>query len=404
MRSETVRYETAGAAEALRKGLGRRLVGLMVLSLLTLGLVPALGAQNTSAGADLLAIAALLIRDGNFARAETALAQVDVTRPDFDRGRYETLRGLLKLRGADYAEAETAFLAARAAGVTDPSLSAYLAQALFGQQKYEPALAEIARLPRLNAYPDLLGLKSQAEWLLGRRAEALGTLDRALRSFPNRLSFLQQKIVYHLELSLTQEAVSLARDYLERARGEASAYLTVGEALRRGREFQEALRLLEAGRLAWPQDQRILLSLAQTYVDLGRLRTAASLVERAAAQDPAYLAEAAELYRRTKQYDRALYLNSLLADTASKTRQRFSLLLESGRFEEALALEGRLERLSLLGEERLRYALAYASYQAQRWPRVLHHLSGITDGRLYSQALALRQALEQARDEPILLF
>ena len=370
---------------------------LMILGASTLG-------AQANEDIDLLGIAGILLRDGNYAKAQETLDQLDLKNPTTDLIRFYTFSGLLALRLQDFPRAEGFFRDALGTGNPDGSLYAYLAQALFSQEKYQETLEAITLVPRIRTFPDLLGLKSQALWKLDRKNEAIEVLQAAFEDFPSRLSFLQQQIFFLLELNLTQKAMEVGQEYRYRAAKDPQSYLTLGEAFRRGKELDSAVAVLETGRKAFPSHTKIKVSLAQTYLEKGFPRTAAALVEEASLSYAQLILEAAELYRRTKQYNRALYLNGLISDLPQKTKQRFNLLLESEKYESAMALLPRLERQGLMEEDRMKYAAAYVCFQVQSYDRAQEYLSKITSSDVFSQAVALRRALETAKAEPLVLF
>ncbi len=128
-------------------------------------------------------------------------------------------------------------------------------------------------------------------------------------------------------------------------------------------------------------------------------RTAARLVEEAAAGNFTLYFEAAELYRRAGEMGKALYLNSLVLDVDRKTRQRFRLLLASERFEEAVAIEPRLDRMGATEEDDIRYSLAYAYYSNGQLDRAREYLQGISDPEMFRRAVELRQIIESEMEE-----
>lgn len=371
--------------------------------LLVLILAPPAVAQ-ISGELDLLSLAGLLIRDGNYEKAQATLNQIDLSDRKTDKVRFYSLSGLLLLRQEKYADAEGVFTRGVEAAPQEGSLWASLAQAQFAQEKYEDTLKTIEKVPRIRAFPDLLGVKSQALWNLGRREESYRVLADAAEAYPGRLTFLHQQIVTLLNLGLTQEALALGREYRYRGAKDPAIYVTLGEVFRRGKDLTGALEVLETGRQAFPAHTKIKIALAQVYLEKGLPRTAAGLIEEASAYYAPLMLEAAELHRRAGQYNRALYLNSLVSDLPQKTRQRFNLLVDSGRFEESAALLPRLEREGLLRDEGLRYAAAYVAFQTQRLDLAKTYLAGISSSDLFSQALALRRALESLSTQDILLF
>jgi len=376
--------------------------------LLTITLLAAdLDAAETPAaseGADPLAIAAVLIRNGDLSKADQVLASVDPAGKGTDLVRYHTLRGLLALKAGRAPESEAAFLAARDRGQKDPNLAALLAQAYFAQGKWAEVRRTLGTYSRLGAFPELLGMKAQAEWAQGDRGEAFETLERAIRNFPKQTSFLQTRLAWLLELNLDQEAAATAQEYLDRVGPLPQAWLAVGESLRRAGSLTQAIRFLEAGRLQFPAQAKIRAALSQAYLDQGLVRSAASLAQEAAALDPTWWVRASDMHRKARQWSQALYCNAQVSDPKVKARQRFTLLTDAGRYEEALASVDRLDQLGLLDQGRLRYAAAYAAFRVQDLPLARSLLAGATDPAVFGAAVQLRKAIETAAAETTLYF
>ncbi len=380
------------------------------LVFLLLSAIPAFaGGSSEGAGGDngeeddvdYLGVAAVMLRDGNFDRAEDALNNVNTELESFDETRYYTLWGLLHLRRNRFSEAIENLEAAKAAEGTDPVINVYLGQAYYRAEEYERAIDAIEAVPNITRYPDLLGVKAEAQWRLGWRDEAFETLADSIDLFPSRTGFLEQRVFYLIELDLTQAAADESLRYLGTVSGNPEAYVTIGEALRRGGQVNQAIESLEIGLLRFPESRRIRLALAQAYLDNDQPRTAGRLVEEAAALDFNLYHDAAEIFRRAGALERALFLNSQVPDEAAKTRQRFNLLLAMERYEEAVALEERLERLGLLDEDALRYSIAYAYFQTRQLDKAQSYVSRIGSQEYFRQATQLRRAIEIVRAEDV---
>lgn len=378
---------------------------LSLIFLTTLSLTLFAGGVQESPGAagagepdiDNVGIAAVMLRDGNLSRAQSALDKVDVQDDAVDLARYYTLRGLLLLRTGEESQAIDAFESALENGQDDPSIYAYIAQANFTVERYYQVIAAIDQVPNRRDFPGLYGVQAAAEWNLDRWPQAMETLQRAELLFPDRIDFTRQRITYLLELGLTQEAARQSLEFLEAAPDEPDVYITIGEALRRGGQFEAAAQVLEGARIRFPGNEQIKLILAQTYVERNMPRAAASLIEEAAANNFSLYYEAAELYRRVGSLSKALYLNSQVLDAGRKTRQRFNLLLSMERFEEAAALESRLDQMRATEDDTVRYSLAYAYYRNGQWDRSIDYLRGISDSEVFSRAVQLRDIVETAK-------
>lgn len=367
------------------------------------------GAQEENVGGeeadiDYLGIAAVMIRDGNFNRAANALDQADPTEEGTDGARYYTLRGLLNLRQGNYGEAIADFERAQEEGQEDQTLKIYLAQALYYEGFYERAVDTVDTITGINRYPDLISLRAEALWQLDRTEEAYEEISGLIDLFPSRNEYLRQRISYLIEMGLTQEAAEQSRRFVNNAEGDPDAYVTIGEALRRGGQIDSAKQVLEMGSLEFPANERIRLALAQAYLDDEQLLSAGHLVEQAAATNFELYHEAAEIYRRAGKLRRALYLNSQVPDEQKKTRQRFNLLLALERYEQAVALEPRLQRIGALEEDSVRYAVAYAQFQIGRYDAAAGHINRISSSEYFGRATQLRQAIETVRNERVRYF
>jgi tetratricopeptide (TPR) repeat protein len=352
------------------------------------------GAEE-EAEVDHLSLAALLIKDGYYDRAEAVLAEVDPAEKGLDLPRYHTLRGLVHLHRRIYAEAKDDFLKAAQLGQEQPILFLYLAQAHYGLQEYQAALKALDRAGE-TAYslPGAHIMKIQCTWHLDRKSKTFDALDEAERRFPSDPQFKQQRVLCLAEMGLFREAVEVGTRYLAKLESKADDYVLLGESLRRGKQPDNALVVLESAKLVYPEDTAVLVSLAHTYLDKGQPLTAGKILEEAGRRDPKYISEAAELYRRAGDLNRALYLNGEIRDQKAKTRQRLGILLQLERFEEAAALESRVSRLGLLKEEKIRYAVAYVCFKTGRFKQARTHLKRITKPDLFHAATELLKAME----------
>lgn len=392
-------------ARCLVRGVARVVCAALLAGFVTLPAVaggrreeaPESGAAAGESQVDYLGVAGVMIRDGNYDRARSALDQVDLTDEDVDLARFYTLSGLLSLRAGNHAEATSHFREAIENGQDDSVIYVYLAQSLYFQERYREAVDAIDRVPSINQFPDLYSIKAEALWSLGETADAYETISSAIELFPSRTRFAEQRIFYLIDLDLTQQAAEESVAYLESVTNDPSAYITIGQALRRGGQVEQAIVTLEGARLLFPENAQVKLSLAQAYLDDEKPRTAGRLVEEAAALNFSLYHDAAEIYRRAGDLERALYLNSQVPDEEKKTRQRFNLLLAMERYEEALALEGRLDRLGVLDGDETRYAVAYALFQTRQLDRAVEYLSRISSSEYFSRATQLRRAIETVR-------
>ena len=349
---------------------------------------------------DFLSLAALLIQDGNFERADAALSSIDSERDDLDRKRYYTLRGLVDLKLGRNAAAVKALQAAQQAGQTDAILHVYLAQAWYGLEEYRKSLQAIDAAGETGAaIAGVVLLKAQLHWQLGEHDAAWLALEDGTKRFPDNIAFPRQQVFRLIQLGLYQKATMQGLDYLNRFEASARDYVAIGSAIRQAGQAQTALSILEPAHMRFPSNEKALLALARTYADLGRLNSAANLLERAAAMNSDYLIDAAELRRRAGQTMRALYLNSQARDQKKKRKQRLALLLQMEDFSRAAGMQEALFRAGLLEDEEIRYALAYAAFKAGEFEQAEAQLATLKKASLFKKATALRKAMASCRDE-----
>jgi tetratricopeptide (TPR) repeat protein len=348
-----------------------------------------------------LDLAALMLRDGNLDRAILALDQVELEAEELDLLRYYTLRGMAHLRREEPQLAVEALRPAVATGEAESTVYVYLAQALFQLERYREVLDALdAGGPDLARIVAIHHMRAQCHWLLGEAAMAMATLDRAADLFPAESSFLRRKVFFLIELGLYREAVEAGQRYLQVSAGRRDDYLAIGAALRAAGEAGEAIRLLEQARLRSPGDPEINKVLARAYLDQGQFNTAADLVYEAALADDSLISEAAELYRRAGRPARALLLNGQVSDQRVKLRQRLALLLELQRFEQAATMDDELRRVGLMGDEDIRYAMAYAAFKTGDFSGAEGYLQQLTRPDLFRKAAELRRAMQDCAEDP----
>ena len=369
--------------------------------LTTFGLALALllpRAAHSEAEVDRLELAALLLRDGQAARAAAVLAEIDPEAEEVDLRRYHTLAGLAALESKAFDQAVTHFEAAIAAGADEPELHLRLAGAHFQAGRYDEALGALDRAgERLAGHPAACLLRAHAHWRQGRLAEAYEALAAGARTHPDHPEIQKQQVLLLLELALFQQARASAERFLGRRGATADDYVLVAEALRKAGQVERAVQRLEEARLRFPDSERVAIALARAYADAGRPLSAGVVLQEASVRHPRLAVESAELFRRAGAHLRALHMNARVTDQKEKVRQRLGILIDMGAYERAAALEPRLERLGLLEDENIRYALAYAAFRIGDFDAAMRHLSGLSDASLFEKGIALRKAMDACR-------
>ncbi len=373
----------------------------ILIALLLIGLCSgAATAEKSDKELDYLGLAALLIKDGHYARAIITLEEVDLTDEALDKIRYYTLKGLAELNMRSYTAAITAFERAIEVGQSAPLVNIYLAQAYYGAKDYPSALKQIDNAgEKALQMPGIIMLKAQLHWELQQPQLSWQALQLGEQRFPDNGQFMRRQVFILISLELYQQAAAKGLEYVAHFTVAVDDYVAIGEALRASGQATAALSFLEPARISKPGDVNVLLALSRSYVDLGRIHTAAGLMEQAAMQDEKYLTDAAELYRRAGKLLRASYLNEQATDQEKKLKQRLALLLEQQAFHKVEAMEDALYRNGILQDQNIRYALAYAAYKNSHYDIADRHLSYITQPKLFQRAITLRKAMENCRAE-----
>ncbi len=400
----------------MNSALRARTLLLSALFLALLQPVPVQGQSNEEV--DYLQLAARLVADGHYDRAERALDQVDTEADDLDRVRYHTLLGLVDLRRERNEEAIQSLRQAldahdRRAEKNPPAdeqqkkqrrtererVHLYLAQAHMGLEQYEQALTALDRSGETGAAIAMVhALRAQAHWEREEYAAAFSALNRGAERFPDDHRFLRRKVFYLINLGFYRQAADHGRQYLQKADAGPEDYVAIGSALRQSEQHQAALTLLERAHLIWPRERDIAVELAHTWLGLDKVGAAAEVFARASVYHPDMRLEAAELQRRAGRLYRALMLNTTVPDPEKKYRQRLAILVAMEHWDRAAGMGDALRRQGLLDNDDLRYAFAYALFKAGNYDRADQVLSAIQDSDTFRKATELRKAMEKCRE------
>ncbi len=347
---------------------------------------------------DHLELAAVLISDGHFDRAELVLAEVDPTDEGLDLARYYMLAGVVALKLGNSQQAVDLLEDSIEAGQTDPLVHVFLAQALFAVERYEETIDALDDAGEVaDGIEGSFLIQAQCHWRMEDRVGAWQALDEGLAKFPGAIGLMRHKVMLLMEMGLYHQALEEGESLVSHDEATAEDCVAIAEALRRGNQFHDAILVLEVARLRYPESEPVLRQMAQTYLDDGWPLTAARIMHEASMQNPDLRVDAAELYRKAGNLLLALYVNAQIVDQPVKVRQRLGILIELGRFEEAAALEDRVSRLGLLDDDAIRYAMAYILYRIGDLVGAEKYLKGILDQVHYDKSMVLLSTIEKCR-------
>ncbi|MFZ9889245.1 MAG: hypothetical protein ACO3JL_17260 [Myxococcota bacterium] len=357
------------------------------------------GAQKRNDDVDPLGLAAVLLEGGHADRAERVLGEIDEADPSLDRPRLYTLRGLAALKQQRFSRAaQDLELATKLHEKPDPVLFVYLARARFGAGDSAGTLAALdAAGARATEDPQLVYLRAESLVSTHNDEAALEQLRSGSERFPQATYLREREVRLLLGHGLFSEAADRVLPLLEVASQEQA--LRVLAELRRAGATSLGRKAAELLRLRFAADPEVLAAVGHFEAEGGRDFAAARLLEQAARFDPTWTSDAAELYRRAGHTRDAMRIGAGIIDTDKKVRQRFGLLLEQQRFEEAAALGERLDRLGLLEEDEIAYGLAFALYRCRRLDDASAQLRRVDAPALFRTRTELEQAIAACRQE-----
>ena len=350
---------------------------------------------------DYISLATILMKDAHYARAKEALTHVnlDPKNKELDRGQYYTLEGLIELKLKHYELSNKNFSLALENGKEDKHLYLYMAQNSFKLKAYEETLTALANAKELvDAKPQLLALKAESLYRLKRYNDALETLAFVNKRHPEYYDAYKQRFAYFVKLKLYQSALSDANIYLTHAKANEQVTLSFINALREAGQQKKAIQLAEIAHLQYPLSATITVMLANLYIDRDMIQSAAELFDTASLQDEKYIKDSSEMFRRAKDFVRALYKNSQILDTKEKYKQKIAIYLEFGDYERVVATRSALERSGLIKEQNMLYALAYAYYKVGNFNESETLLKKITQNDLFQKTITLRKNMNKCKN------
>lgn len=362
--------------------------------------IPVVAQSNDDTEINHLELAAVLIRDGNYDRAEVVLAEAPIDAEEFDLARYHTLYGMMYLQTNQLESAITSFNDSIDAGQTEEVIYIYLAQAHFGLEQYAQTIEALNQSGETGArLPSVFMMKAHSYWLQEQREQALGVLYEAQARFPANRQFARREIFYLIELGLFQRAAELGVAYLSGEEGTETDYVAIGNALRKSGDLAGAEQFLQMAKLKFPHSINVNKVLGQVFLEKDHFLSAANVLAEAAMLEPKLNVEAAEVYRRAGKLHRALSLNARVLDQKAKHKQRLAILLQMEDYDQVVGMEEALYRNALFSDEDVRYALAYAWFKLGDFEKSEEHLGALTRSDLFNKSIELRKVMEACEEE-----
>ena len=366
------------------------LVQVIFLTIIILNASPVCATEEKL---DSLALASKLMKSSEYDKATEALKQVDDKQKKGEAAKFYTVSGLIKLYQKKFELAERAFITAQKSNPSDRYIYIYLAQAYFGQEKYQETIDTLAKVNELaSGITSMHIIKANALWNLKKYEKAWKQADAGLLRFPDEFRLHRLKINWLAEKQLFSQIHAYASTLIENKNIQITDLISIAGLLRSHNQIDLAISYLELLRLVNSSDE-VTTQLALSYAKKGDFTNAAILFEQNAALNPEYYYEAAELYARAGNHQYALSLNGKVIDQKKKFKQRLTILLSQGDFESAVSSEDDMIRLGLLDQEEISYALAYAFYRIRDFEKAEYYLIPIKSNELFQKAIALRKEI-----------
>jgi len=352
--------------------------------------------KKTVDDVDHLGLAALLLKDGFYKRANDELKQVNSDDDNLEKLRYFTLKGLVSTKLGNYEEANKYFKSALAEENADKALFLYIAQNSFKLHKYQDSLEAITEAgPIAQEKVSVISLKAECYWRLKDQSRAIEILSEGLKQHTQEWNFYKQRFNYFVGLKLYESALNDAKVYLVNAKPKEKTVLSFIVALRNSGDTSKAIELAEEANIRFITSADITVILAHLYLDKEMLQSAANLFDQASIEDGKYTKEAAEMMRRARKFILSLYKNSQMLEAKEKLKQRIAIFIEFGSYERILASKQALERSELIEDESIRYALAYSYYMTGQYKECEVELKQLTRPDLFSKATELRKNMQK---------
>lgn len=308
--------------------------------------------------------------------------------------RFHTLYGLAA-RGADEPglakqHFRQAIIYNDMAGTPEPKLLIALAGAAKEDGDCKMALDAIDAYGE-DAYqrPRLVKMRVDCFVEQHRPGAAYGTLHDGAETILTDSILGELEVSFLLERNLRQAAFELARERLP--------FLFRDDALALVGRFVEHDALKQAHDLALLagvvfDDDDFEVRRAHILVRQEHSYRAAALLERLGYSDPTHFADAAEVYRRLRRFERALRVNRKIPDLDKQLTQRFGIYLDAGYEARARSLLPRLASRGLLENDEMNYAAAYVHLRLGDVTNARRSAKRVTD---HSKRVAITEALDQ---------
>lgn len=369
-----------------------RLLKLLFIFSLILGLDSF--AQSSDEELDKLGLAALLIKNKNYARANSVLLEIKDPHEVIPE-KYWALKGLVELKQKRFQESLNAFNMAEKEGLKSADLYLGKAQSYLGLKEYKSGLDILNKFSALLESEMLFyQLKASLAFEAGLGELAWLSLHQGMKKFPKELPLIKQKWFYLVQNNLLEVSFQSAKDLVDLYDVSALDVARMGQLYRQKGDSQKAIFFGEIARLKDPKDEEIIKDLARSYLKKENYTAAAQLFTNLSQHDPKFLSEASELWRKAGYPMYAENLALEIRDPVKKIKQNLTLALLSEDFNRMAGLGKEANRTDLKTDQDIQYALAYANFMIGDFKEASQHLLTIQRPDLFKKAVALKEVMD----------
>jgi hypothetical protein len=234
--------------------------------------------------------------------------------------------------------------------------------------------------------------KANCEFNIKSYSESFLTLSDGHNQF-NSFSLMREKIYFQLKLSLAHEALKGALNYLADQSSSAIQYLDIAEMFHQMSYTDQSVAVLEMGRVKYPTNLDLNLTLSQLYFQKNLLLAAEEGFTRSALTDGKYFYHSAELNRQLGQSERAQYFNGYVKDEKQKLKQKIATYVDSNKYNLISSLKSVIQRSELNQDDEIKYALAYSLIKVGEVEVPLKYLASIRKPELLEKTTTLQNAV-----------
>ncbi|MCB0355871.1 MAG: tetratricopeptide repeat protein [Bdellovibrionales bacterium] len=345
---------------------------------------------------DYMAITALMLKNNYFSRAKESLNKIDLNEEDVDMHLYHSYKGIIYLHEKNYIEALNHLKLALTYDFSNTEIYLYLAEAYFQLKEYTSALESLNLIDKkVKTRTSYILLFSKINWALNKKELAYQILDSTDEKTAQTV-LQKQKWMLLKDSELYQASWVQVQKYWYL--WDEKTLLAYAANYRKDKQLDLALQLLERMRWQFPDSADTVMELAQVYIENKMTFSAASILEESARQIPEITYEAATMLRALGYARRALHLNMQVADEAKSLKNSLAIYLELENYQLVSQLEPQLEKVGLLKDEEMRYAVAFAHYKVGAFQRSESQLDQLSRPDLFKKAVEIKKLITNCKE------